>query len=48
MEEEKIVDESTYDLYDYPLPYDNVALLEGWFDFNDSSVIPILPGRVAR
>jgi hypothetical protein len=28
------------------LPYSEKRCIEGWFDFNDSTVTPILPGKL--
>jgi hypothetical protein len=38
--------EYNYDECDFPLPYSEKRLIEGWYDFNDSSVTPILPGKL--
>ena len=38
--------EYDYDECDFPIPYSERRLVEGWFDFNDSSVTPILPGKL--
>ena len=38
--------ELNYDECDFPLPYSEKRCIEGWFDFNDSTVTPILPGKL--
>lgn len=38
--------EYDFDQCDFPLPYSHKRLIEGWFDFNDSTVTPILPGKL--
>ena len=39
--------ELDYDLCDFPIAYSKASLAHNWFDFNDSSVTPILPGKLA-
>ena len=39
--------ELDYDNCDFPIPYSCPSLTHNWFDFNDSSVTPILPGKLA-
>ena len=43
--EDQVV-EYDYDLCDFPIQYSEKRLIEGWFDFNDSCVSPILPGKL--
>ena len=38
--------EYDYDECDFPIAYSEKRLIEGWYDFNDSSVTPILPGKL--
>ena len=38
--------EFNYDECDFPLPYSEKRCIEGWFDFNESTVTPILPGKL--
>lgn len=38
--------EYEYDECDFPLPYSDRRLIENWFCFDDSSVFPILPGKL--
>lgn len=45
-EKEKEVTELDFSKCDYPLPYSEHRLLEDWFEFNDSSVVPIYPGTL--
>jgi len=43
---EKEVTELDFSKCDYPLPYSEHRLLEDWYEFNDSSVVPIYPGTL--
>lgn len=43
---EKEVVELDYSRCDYPLPYSSPELLERWFEFNDSAVVPIYSGTL--
>ena len=38
--------EYDFDECDFPLPYSDPRLAQGWYDFNDSTVSPILPGKL--
>ena len=38
--------EFDFDLCDFPLPYSRPELVQNWFDFNDSTVRPIMPGTL--
>lgn len=38
--------ELDYDLCDFPIPYQNKDCIKNWFDFNDSTISPILPGKL--
>ncbi len=40
--------EFNFDECDFPLPYHNVGLRHGWFDFNDRAVTPIPLGKLQR
>lgn len=33
---------------DFPVPYSDPAVVTNWFDFNDSSVEPIMPGTLQK
>jgi hypothetical protein len=35
-----------YDECDFPLPYSEKRLIENWYDYDDSTVTPILPGKL--
>ena len=35
-----------YDMCDFPIPYSCPELATNWFDFNDSTVRPIMPGTL--
>lgn len=43
---DKEVVELDYSKCDYPLPYSSPELLENWFEFNDSAVVPIYSGTL--
>jgi len=45
-EEEKKEIIYEYDECDFPIPYSDKRLALNWFDFNDSTVTPILPGKL--
>lgn len=38
--------DDAFDETDYPIPYTNKQLLDRWFDFDDSNVVPIQGGRL--
>jgi hypothetical protein len=35
-----------YDKCDFPIPYSDKRLVQNWFDFNDASVTPLMPGAL--
>lgn len=35
-----------FDLCDFPIAYSSKSLVENWFEFNDSTVTPIMPGTL--
>ena len=35
-----------YSQCDFPLPYSDKRLIEGWYEFNDATVKPITPGTL--
>ena len=37
-----------FSLCDFPLPYSDVELTKNWFDFDDSTVTPIMPGTLQK
>jgi len=37
-----------YDKCDFPIAYSEKRLVEGWYDFNDSTVKPIMPGTLQK
>ena len=43
---DKEIIELDYSLCDFPLPYSEQRLVENWYEFNDSSVIPIQRGNL--
>ncbi len=45
-EEKKVEISYNYDLCDFPIPYGNPQLREGWYDFNDTTVTEIPVGRL--
>lgn len=38
--------ELDYDLCDFPVAYSKPSLVQNWFEFNDSTVRPIMPGTL--
>ena len=38
--------ELDYTKCDFPIPYSDIELGKHWFDFNDSTVTPIMPGQL--
>jgi len=38
--------ELDFDMCDFPIAYQNKDCIYNWFDFNDSTVTPILPGKL--
>jgi hypothetical protein len=38
---DKEIIELDYKLCDFPLPYSEQRLVENWYEFNDSTVVPI-------
>lgn len=38
--------EMDFDLCDFPIPYSEKRLVQNWFEFNDSTVTPIMPGTL--
>ena len=38
--------EYDFSLCDFPILYSAESLVEDWYEFNDSSVLPIQPGRL--
>lgn len=41
---DKEIIELDYSLCDFPLPYSEQRLVENWYEFNDSTVVPIQRG----
>ena len=37
-----------FSLCDFPVPYTNAENTKNWFDFNDSTVDPIMPGTLQK
>ena len=37
-----------FSLCDFPIPYSDIELGKHWFDFNDSTVEPIMPGQLQK
>ena len=42
----KISVELDYDLCDFPIAYSKQSLVQKWFEFNDSTVRPVMPGAL--
>ena len=40
--------EYDYTQCDFPLPYSDIEVAKHWFDFNDSTVEPIMPGTLQK
>ncbi|CDW84271.1 ubiquitin carboxyl-terminal hydrolase 40 [Stylonychia lemnae] len=45
-EKKEIEVEYNYDECDFPIPYSDRRLINNWYDFNDSQVTPLLPGKL--
>jgi hypothetical protein len=47
-EKEKLLVDLDFSLCDFPLPYSDAELTKNWFDFDDSTVTPIMPGTLQK